>query len=83
MASKPRQRRYKGGSPAKPKRPFSERNGVLMTYEEAADELGVLEAMVKKVVARGQLKSVKVGSLNRIHRDDLNAYIAQLRGEAQ
>jgi excisionase family DNA binding protein len=62
-------------------RPFSERNGKGMTIQEVADELGVTEKMVRRLLASGQLKKMKVGRLVRIHVDDLSAYIAKARNE--
>ncbi|HEX6681089.1 MAG TPA: helix-turn-helix domain-containing protein [Gaiellaceae bacterium] len=62
-------------------RPFSERNGKGMTIREVADELGVTEKMVRRLLASGQLKKMKVGRLVRVHVDDLAAYIAKARGE--
>jgi excisionase family DNA binding protein len=72
-----------GASSTKPKRSYAERNGALMTPEEAANDLGVTERMVRRLCHNGSLKSTHVGKLLRIHRDDLAAYIEQQRGNGE
>lgn len=52
---------------------------VLLPYDEAAHRLGVSKSTVKRLVADGKIKSVKVASASRIHRDDLDAYADGLR----
>jgi excisionase family DNA binding protein len=74
--------RHIGGSSTKPEKPFAARNGKLMTAEEAADYLGVKKRMVDRLVDRNELRATKIGKLVRIHVDDLEAYIATMRGEA-
>jgi excisionase family DNA binding protein len=80
MPAKSKERKG-GGSSTKPKRTFTERNGAFMTPEEVADELGVTVRMAKRLCHNGTLKSSHIGKLLRIHRDDLAAYIAQVRAE--
>jgi excisionase family DNA binding protein len=74
---------YKGASSTAPKKPRSERAGQLLTKEEVADELAITVRMVERLVALGELPHVKVGSLIRVHRDDLNDYIARQRREGR
>jgi excisionase family DNA binding protein len=82
LESKTNQRKYKGGSSAKPKRPFAERKGRLMTPEEASDELGVTERMIMRLIYNGELRATHVSKLVRIHVEDLDAYVARQRGES-
>ena len=72
--------RRKAGVNTKPKRTFAERNGTFLTPEEVADDLGVTERMVRRLCHSGALQSSHVGSLLRIHRDDLAAYKQKIRG---
>jgi excisionase family DNA binding protein len=75
-------RHRKGGSPAGPKRPYSERRGAYMTYEEVADELAVKVSMIERLVKRGELRRRKVGSLNRIPRASLDEYLEKAIDDA-
>ncbi len=61
--------------------PFNERGGKLMTVAEAAAFLGVIPRQIRRMLDRNELTRIKVGKLVRVHIDDLNAYIAQQRGE--
>jgi excisionase family DNA binding protein len=68
---------------AKPKRPFAERNGALMTPEEVADELACTERHVRRLIDEGYLPRARVGKkLVRVHRDDVADFIARQRGQA-
>jgi excisionase family DNA binding protein len=67
---------------ADPKRPFSERDGVLLTRAEAADYLGVTERQIWRLLNRRDIPKIKVGGLVRIHLADLEAYIESRRVEA-
>jgi excisionase family DNA binding protein len=55
---------------------------MLMRYSEAAARLAVSERTVKRLVARGRLRRVRLGAAARIHRDDLDAYTDTLREES-
>lgn len=68
------------GSTAQPKRTREERNGVLLTLQEVADELAVNERMVWRLIHNHSLQATHVGKLVRVHREDLDAYIADQRG---
>lgn len=72
----------KSRASAKPKRTLAERGGRLMTPEEVADELACTERQVWRLIGNGELRRTRVGKLVRVHRDDLDAYIARQRGEA-
>ena len=75
-----KERQNVGGASTKPKRPYAQRNGQLMTPEEVADELACTERQVRRLIGNGDLASTKVGKLVRVHVADLNDYIAQQRG---
>ena len=68
--------------PADPKRPFSERNGKLMTPVEVADYLGITERQVRRMVGTDELAPTYVRKLLRIHIDDVENYIKQHRRAA-
>jgi excisionase family DNA binding protein len=70
-------RRHIGGSSTLPKRPFSERKGVLLTEEEAADYLGVTKRFVERTLRA--TTAIKVGRLIRYPIADLDAYIERQR----
>ena len=51
-----------------------------LTVAEAADELAVTERFIRKLIADGQLRAVKVGSrLVRIRRSDLDDLLRPAR----
>lgn len=52
---------------------------LLLPLEDAAGALGVSESMVKRLVAGGDLPSVKVERRRLVHVDDLTAYAERLR----
>ena len=52
---------------------------LLLPLEDAAGALGVSETMVKRLVAGGDLPSVKVERRRLVHVDDLTAYAERLR----
>ena len=52
---------------------------LLLPLEDAAGALGVSEKMVKRLVAGGDLPSVKVERRRLVHVDDLTAYAERLR----
>ena len=75
-------RRHVGGSSTKPKRPWSERQGVLLTEEEAAEYLGVTKRFVERTRLAGELQVTYVGRLVRYHIEDVEAYIARQRSKS-
>jgi excisionase family DNA binding protein len=70
-------RRHVGGSSTKPKRPWSERQGVLLTEEEAAEYLGVTKRFVERTLRA--TTAIRVGRLIRYSIADLDAYIEACR----
>lgn len=55
---------------------------LLFTYGQTAARLGISERHVKRLLAQGRLRRVRLGAAARIHVDDLNAYTDTLREEA-
>jgi len=51
---------------------------VLLTVEEVAERLGIGRTMVFRLVKEGEIESVRIGRLRRIHIDAVNAYAARL-----
>ena len=56
--------------------------GRLLRIEEVADHLAVSRSMAWKLVAYGQLRSVKIGRAVRVRPADLEAYIERAVREA-
>ena len=55
-----------------------------LSVAQAADELGVTERFIRKLIAIGDLDAVKVGTrLVRIRRNDLEALLRPVVGEAR
>ncbi|MFC0116000.1 helix-turn-helix domain-containing protein [Kibdelosporangium aridum] len=54
---------------------------VLLTVEEAAKQLGIGKTKAYELVRSGDLESVQIGRLRRIHVDAINAYAARLVAE--
>ena len=50
-------------------------SGRLLRIEEVADRLSVSRSMAWKLIAYGQLRSVRIGRAVRVRPDDLEAYI--------
>ena len=55
---------------------------VLVDVNEACGLLGVRRTFLFGLLARGEIRSVKVGRLRKIARADLDAYVERLRTEA-
>lgn len=51
---------------------------MMLTIDEAADELRVSASTVKRLVRAGALPTVKVEGTTRVRRQDLEAYVAAL-----
>ena len=51
---------------------------LLLTVDEAAEQLGVGRTTAWALVRSGDLKSVQIGRLRRVHVDAVAAYAAQL-----
>ncbi len=56
---------------------------VLLTVEEAAERLAVGRTTVYRLIRSGELDSVRVGRLRRVHVEAIDAYAAQLAAEAR
>ena len=54
---------------------------VLLTVEEAAEQLHIGKTKAYSLVKSGELDSVLIGRLRRIHIDAVNAYAARLVSE--
>jgi excisionase family DNA binding protein len=53
-------------------------NRVLLTIEEAAEQLGVGRTLMCKLIKTGAVTSIQIGRLRRIHVDSINEYAAHL-----
>jgi len=62
-------------------RPMPER--VLLTVEEAAERLHIGKTKTYALIKTGEITSVLIGRLRRIHIDAVNAYAAGLVAEQQ
>lgn len=49
--------------------------------EQVAQLLSISEGMVKKLIAAGDLRAIKVGARTLVTKQDLESYIQSLRGE--
>lgn len=58
--------------------PPTTRSRVLLTVEEAAEQLGIGKTTTYALVRSGELESVLIGRLRRIHIDAVAAYAARL-----
>jgi excisionase family DNA binding protein len=52
---------------------------LLLTVEEAAEQLGIGRTLMYALVKQGAIESVQIGRLRRIPADALPQYLAQLR----
>jgi len=50
---------------------------LLLTIAQAADLLAVCEFTVRRLIWRGDLRSVRIGRALRVRRDDLHTWIAE------
>ena len=55
---------------------------MLLTVEQAAEQLGTSVRFIRRLRTQKRLAFVKLGSHLRIDSDDINAYIAGCRHEA-
>jgi excisionase family DNA binding protein len=65
--------------PAPPPRPMPER--VLLKVEEAAEQLRIGRTLAWRLVRTGELESVQIGKLRRVHVDAVRAYASRLVAE--
>lgn len=68
-----------GPQPASQLRPTR----VLLTVEEAAERLAVGRTTAYRLIRSGELDSVRVGRLRRVHVEAIDSYAAQLAAEAR
>ena len=54
---------------------------VLLTIEEAAEKLGIGRTLMCKLIRTGDVESVLIGRLRRIHVDAVNSYAERLTAE--
>lgn len=54
------------------------RDKLLLTVEETADALGIGRSHLFKILASGEIASVKVGRLRRVPRAELERYVDSL-----
>ncbi|HEX4100243.1 MAG TPA: excisionase family DNA-binding protein [Pseudonocardiaceae bacterium] len=54
---------------------------VLLTVEEAADRMHIGKTKTYALVKSGELESILIGRLRRIHIDAVNAYAARLTAD--
>ena len=55
---------------------------LLLTVEEAADQLGIGRTLAFALVKDGEIESVRIGRLRRIPADALGRYLDRLTGHA-
>lgn len=63
-------------APVAEPRPMPER--VLLTVEEAAERLGIGRTFAWRLVRNGELESVRIGRLRRVHVDAVRDYADRL-----
>lgn len=51
-------------------------NYILLTLDQVAGLLGVSRSTVYRILAEGQLESVRVGGRQRVRSDELNRYLS-------
>ncbi|MGH3914797.1 MAG: excisionase family DNA-binding protein [Pseudonocardiaceae bacterium] len=68
-------------TPVPAPRPTPER--VLLTVEEAAERLNIGKTKTYALVKAGEIESLLIGRLRRIHTDAINAYATRLVTEQQ
>lgn len=52
------------------------------TIDQVAHTLGMSRSKAAEMIRRGEIRSVKLGGCRRVFRDDLDEYIAGVRGQA-
>jgi excisionase family DNA binding protein len=51
---------------------------LLLTVEEAGAALGVGRSLMYEFIARGEIRTVRVGRLRRVRPEDLRAFVSSL-----
>lgn len=54
---------------------------VLLTVEEAAEQLGIGRTLLYKLIADGEIESIRIGRLRRVPTAAIQDYTRRLRGE--
>jgi excisionase family DNA binding protein len=67
-------------SPKPPPRPTPER--VLLTVEEAAEQLAIGRTLTYKLIANGEIESIRIGRLRRVPTTAIQDYARRLSGDA-
>jgi excisionase family DNA binding protein len=67
-----------GQAPVEAPQPRQMPERVLLTVEEAAERLGISRTTTFRLVRTGEIESVRIGRLRRIHVDAVNAYATRL-----
>lgn len=62
--------------PQQPTRPLPER--VLLTAEEAAEQLGIGRTLMYKLIAHGEIESIRIGRLRRVPTVAIQDYASRL-----
>jgi excisionase family DNA binding protein len=68
-------------SPQPPPRPMPER--VLLTVEEAAEQLGIGRTLTYKLIGNGEIESIRIGRLRRVPTTAIRDYARRLSSDAQ
>jgi excisionase family DNA binding protein len=55
---------------------------LLLSIEEAAEQLNVGRTYVYGLLTRGEIRSVKLGKSRRIPTEEIGAYVERLKAEA-
>lgn len=58
------------------------RDAIMFSVVDVCAKIGIGKSTCFKLIARGDLKAAKIGKQVRIHRDDLESYLAKIRGAA-
>jgi excisionase family DNA binding protein len=66
-------------SPQHPPRPMPER--VLLTVEEAAEQLGIGRTLTYKLISSGEIESIRIGRLRRVPTASIQDYAHRLSGD--
>ncbi|WP_163512422.1 excisionase family DNA-binding protein [Fodinicola acaciae] len=53
---------------------------IVLTVEEAAEQLGIGRTLMYALVKSGEVESVSIGRLRRIPNDALHSYVDRMRG---
>ena len=56
-----------------------ERPRLMLTIQEAADQLAISRTLCYQLIKAGSLGTVRIGRLNRVPADELEDFVARLR----